>query len=997
VLGTDPRALLERAADEFLTPRQATPADPFPTPPVLLALRQGGIRDDLYAIAHARGVAGWYDPPLCTFQELPQWLGSTPRTPLGDLSRRALLARLVRDQRGILGGMRHPERFVHALDRLIGELACEDVPPDAFASALEARTDRDDFERRRDAELASIYRGYCSALEQAGARDGRAAFADCARATVERPEVLAERLRGRRELHLFGLQDLSGGWRPLLRALRASPALDRITIYSAEALPLEEGLAAETIRFDEPDSTARRLFGAPVGAPTSRMDLIAAPDIERETEEVARRIRALVDDGVPPHRIAVVARQARPHADLAAQALERFGVPATIRRRHALGDIPVVRALAALLAAGAEGWTRHGLSELAEQPYFASDLDAGAINAVGYERRVEGLAAWMAALPDDAGLARFAGRAGELDRPRPLAEWVAWLRRFLEDDPWQMRKAIAAVPGDRFDVVRLDLRAWEGLGKVAASWAEALAAWGAPATSLDAAEFHAELSAVLEQELALWSANRRGVPVQEGLAAAYRSVDHLFLVGLEAGGFPVRAPSSPLLDDAERSALAAAGLPLESAAEWDERERALFRVLIAGARVRLTLSYARLDPAGREVVPSAFIEAVGDVAALEADAVPPSRVITPGMRLLARPDLRAHAEHAARVERDRASGRPSPWNGVITEPALVARLAHDYGDDHLWSPTRLESYAKCPWAFFSGRLLGIETREDPDDEMDATTVGTVYHRALQRFYDAEVERTGGPVLLLAADLPGATERLLDALDAALAEMTDTTWLGNPVMQAAKRAELRRTLTRYLEFEAEVNRKLLGTHHANVRIVRTGVTRHEVTLREALLERHGVRLRYRGVVDRVEVGIDERVDSSGYVAAVDYKTSKYAAPGGGKPKAWDDGVVLQVPLYAHALAAAHPGTAVSRVEYRAIRQREIVQRLQLLEYDKKTGEVVEAGDGVARLESALDAAVGHVRRVRAGEFPTAPAPSCGCPGFCHAWDICRVAGGPKEAW
>jgi hypothetical protein len=159
----------------------------------------------------------------------------------------------------------------------------------------------------------------------------------------------------------------------------------------------------------------------------------------------------------------------------------------------------------------------------------------------------------------------------------------------------------------------------------------------------------------------------------------------------------------------------------------------------------------------------------------------------------------------------------------------------------------------------------------------------------------------------------------------------------------------------------------------------------------------VRIRYRGVVDRVEVGIDERIASGPYVAAVDYKTSKYGAPGGGKAKAWEEGVVLQIPLYAHALASVLPGTTVSRVEYRAIRQRETVQRLQLLEYDKKAGEVVEAAEGRARMEAALDAAVRHVQRVRAGEFPADPPETCGCPSFCHARDICRVAGGPRDAW
>ena len=47
-----------------------------------------------------------------------------------------------------------------------------------------------------------------------------------------------------------------------------------------------------------------------------------------------------------------------------------------------------------------------------------------------------------------------------------------------------------------------------------------------------------------------------------------------------------------------------------------------------------------------------------------------------------------------------------------------------------------------------------------------------------------------------------------------------------------------------------------------------------------------------------------------------------------------------------------------------------------------------------MERALDAVAGHVRSIREGKFPVQPPESCGCPFFCHALDICRIAGGPR---
>ena len=50
VTATDPRRLIETAADGFLSPLRASPDDPFLTPPCLPALRQGGIRENLVAL-----------------------------------------------------------------------------------------------------------------------------------------------------------------------------------------------------------------------------------------------------------------------------------------------------------------------------------------------------------------------------------------------------------------------------------------------------------------------------------------------------------------------------------------------------------------------------------------------------------------------------------------------------------------------------------------------------------------------------------------------------------------------------------------------------------------------------------------------------------------------------------------------------------------------------------------------------------------------------------
>jgi len=1013
IVDPDPRRLLEQAADGFLTARRGTPDEPFPTPRYLLALRQGGLRDELYSLAAAHAVPGWFDPPLAVFHELPEWFGHSTLRPCNDFERAVILGGILRGLGGEIFGrkIRRPEDFIRSIERLVGELVSEGVTPAEFRTALATRRNRDEFERERDHELALIYQQYVETLAAAGRRDGRDSSLDSARAIMADPAALAKRLGGRREIRIVGLNDLRGGWRPLLQALCDSPALDRVAVYTTD--PLDHDASIADLR---------------VPASGARVRLFSAPDPERELEEVARQVRELADRGVPLTDIAIVARQARPCVDLALSALDKFGIPVTARRRIGLREIPAVRAVRALIGAAGEQWSRHAIVELAEQPYLASELDAAMLNFAGYRRRITGLAQWEAALRTlaadaereealseeereamhahlpassrlhmaAAGLAVFSAYAGALDLTRSLAEWVQWLRAFLEEDPWSLQERIRQVPGDRFDVVRVDLAGWRALVDIVKSWEAALDRWGGAEDRLTAAAFEAQLSDLLEGDAALWTATMYGVRVLEGFAAAYRSFPHLFIVGMEAGAFPVRMPASPLLDEAERRELAEAGLPFEGRERWELRERQLFQTILAGGREAVTVTWSRQDTSGREVVRSSFIDRLIEAAGLPEDVprISSASVITEGARLWLGAGAPERARHAFAIEFMRELGELSPWNGLIESHDLRGWLLEEFGDGKIWSPTQLESFAKCPWSYFASRLLSVSRLEDPGEEMEATTRGTLLHDVLRRFYDGAQERVGGPVFLRETDLEWARPMVEASLDAALADARGRVWLGHPALHKARRAELLRLLLQFLEFEAQEHEDMFSSTKRNApRMVRTAVHQHETAFRDVILERNGVSFRFRGSVDRVEIGVDERfAGSERHLAAVDYKSSVYAAPGAGKKEAWGDKVVLQVPLYAHALMQQNPGATIARVEYRTLKKPAPVHRLEL--YQVKKGTLTANAEDAERMEHALDAVADHVKRARGGEFPAEPAESCGCPSFCAALEICRISGGPR---
>jgi superfamily I DNA/RNA helicase/RecB family exonuclease len=1026
VTSSDPSRLLEVAAEGFLRLLKADRHDPFPTPGYLLALRQGALRDDLMRLAAQRRVRGWFDPPLCVFHELPSWLGATSRKPLGDFERASLLANAVRCAGGqILRGIRRLDHYLDAIERLFGELASEGISPEQYNAAVSAAQDDDDFAHRRNEELAAVYALYCAEMERLGFRDSRATYYDCALAVRDDPDRVERLLGGRREVRLFGLADLRGGWRALLYALAESPALDSVVVYTAQSIDFPPPLHPKSITLSDDSSKAAGLFGGRIRSEES-FAVVEAPTVERELGEVARRVRQLIDSGEAPTQIAVVAREARPYLDLAVRALRRFGVPVTARRRFSYTEIPVVKALMSLFSAAADGWSRRSVIELTDQPYLATNLDSRVLSFVSSRRVISGLDRWREALAElerearayeedkelhwrerppppaqRAAAARkafeeFASHTGQLQRRRALAGWIDWLKQFLDSDPWHIEERVYEVPHQRFDVAKRDLTAWMGLQVIINEWSTGVERWGGGEEHIDVAEFMRRLREILAADMAVWTETLVGVQVMEALAAAYRRFDHVFLVGMEAGRFPLPVPALPVINETDRVQLRAHGVHVDLESDWDQRERDLFRVLVGGAGQSVSLSYSRINDLGQETIRSAFVDALADVARASTVSISPSEVLTPGMPLCIDLAGLRHGRQAAIIERQRETGKLTPYNGMIEYRELLAWLEEEFGDEREWSPTQLEAYAKCPWAYFSSRALRLEKLEDPAEEMEATVQGSIYHDALKRFFEAARERIGGPVFLRKGDAEWAEPLLIGALDETLDELSRTVWLGVPVLRSAKREEMARVLRRYLAWEIQFHEDMYNNRKKVApRILRTGVIEHELKFRNLTVERSGIKVRYRGSIDRVEVGIDERVESpESYVAAVDYKASKASVPGGGDREAWDEGVVLQLPLYAHALGQLLPGGRVSRMEYRALMQHERVHALELQQIDRKTQVRYTNKEHSARMDTALDAVIDHVGRIRAGEFPAAPAPSCKCPPYCHGWEICRTAGGPQ---
>lgn len=1010
-------------------------------------------RDALFEAAAARGVAGWLDPPFSFFSELPR-LFDLGGARIGLLTRRRLVARLA-GRHGVrhgltLAGGGHGAIRGHMLDALFGELLPEGVTPDELTRALDALPG-DDFTRARNGWIVDVYGDYLQAVGEGGRWDFRQVHALVAR------EVsggrLSEVLRGAERLHVYGVHALRTRHR-LFEALRDQDAVDVVAYLHREgeegewdelgvdtevvASPARAGrgagAGARRREEPEPDEPFRQpdlfesdaqgdLFHPPPAAPGSDpangsrrhgpgagdggpdggavdgdggdpFHVQPAPDAGRELAWVVRQVKKLlVEDGVAPWDVAVVARSGREDTARAYRLFQRAGVPATARIRTPLAQVPAMQALLELFGGGARGWTYRRLRNVVTSPYFDVRVDLRAVDHLAGLRRIETLAGWeegleriVAQLAEGTagpGLRRTGLRAERVkeelerfrafretveaaQRPRTEPAWVELTRAWLRDGVFGLRKRLCrAVGEDRWDVVRLDQRGLTQVEHLLAEWAD---------LDLDAdaevapGQWERLFRRLLEgNEIVLSTPLQKGVQILEAHDAALTPFRHVFVVHANDGEFPRAARTQPVLSDEELQALREAGLPVTTRKVALRRERALWRAVTANDEV--TVTWRTTDAGGTPLLPSLMITDPRPEDELPRTSEPDEEPVDPseahrraahrlmGVRrgserpepirvseptLLRRAVLSAYGEtvrgvHAASPEA--VPTRPNPWHGEVRDPVVRDHLAEHFGPERRWSASQLELYGRCPFLFLVRRVLWLEEVAEAERETTALTFGGVAHRLLEAFY--ERVRDELPTTLGDVGTALAFDEVAEAVRAAAEEEGD--WLGAPVLWEHTWQDVVARCRAYVEWELE---HMAETGERPHRLELAFGGEEGVPLEGADVAGRRQVLRLRGRIDRVDV----RDGMGGPTYRVlDYKSGRLPSR-----KGYLDGSVLQTALYLRALEAVE-GTDPASGRYRSIR---------------KPGDPIDGRElewGSEEFARALELAFTIPLRVRAGLF------------------------------
>ena len=417
-----------------------------------------------------------------------------------------------------------------------------------------------------------------------------------------------------------------------------------------------------------------------------------APTVDREAEEIARRI---LNSRTAFGEIGIIVRNPDVYLNPLRAALERFGIPARFYFADSLGEHGTVRYLTCVVEALRSGW-EHATTLAAMRLSDCSPALDRFDFAVREQLPGRGLE-HLKQLTEDCQIQRLLDRFGALERWRDLT---------LTPSHWTPRlsslRALARSPRPEAGSGMERAILWRSQAAALAAFEAAI---GAAAQYLDETrpisldEFWAAAGALLRlSPLRAVDHRRNVVHVLSVFEARQWELPVVFICGLAEQQFPKRHTQEPLFPDGVRQRLAQSGIRIRTVAELEREERFLFELARTRAMSTLTLSYAEADSRGVRNLQSEFLnERLGGAAGLMASS-----------RILPAPSRPAKASPA-----DRGVG-----------PSM-----------RTFSPSALECFLDCPFQFFARYTLKLRTRPPaPQDRLDFMLQGTIVHQTLSEWH-----------------------------------------------------------------------------------------------------------------------------------------------------------------------------------------------------------------------------------------------------------------------
>jgi ATP-dependent helicase/DNAse subunit B len=505
-------------------------------------------------------------------------------------------------------------------------------------------------------------------------------------------------------IHAQGLGEIHTVWLDGFHAL-PDPELEVIRALARHA-EVTLTLAEDDVRSDIRERLYSIGFGeerlAPRGNRAQRV-LLRAPNIERETEEIARRICEQAAAGRPFREMAVVVRAADAYVPLLRSTLERFAIPARFYFETEAEQHPAIRFLSGAIEAMLGGWDHAAtLAVLRLAPRFPDSSSLDRFDFAVREQIPNGGLGGLKALVEEAEspLARLLDSLASLEEWRSFqmkpADWVARFRTLR--NLYRPARPAEGAGHEPALLWRSHAAALDLFDEALVEAAQALD----PEKLLGLGEYWRASRSVLRlKPLRLWEADgrRNVVHVLSAHEARQWVLPVVFVCGMVEKEFPQFHPQDAFFPESARLRLYAVGIRVRTAAEFEREERALFDSALTRATALVTLSYPEFDARGDRNLPSLFLEDLG----LQTEE---TRTVRPQPRYWFKP----------------------PRPAAIVASGLLRILREKTARV---TPSGLESYLQCPFQYFAGRTLRLRSAPvRPDERLDFSLQGEIVHAVL---------------------------------------------------------------------------------------------------------------------------------------------------------------------------------------------------------------------------------------------------------------------------
>lgn len=678
-------------------------------------------------------------------------------------------------------------------------------------------------------------------------------------------------------------------------------------------------------------ATLEAAFGDRVGSaasaasppPADRKQLdvcfVATPDRRTEADFAIAQVCKLVRRAEDPLRyrdVAIVCRDLTAYHDLLTAALAERDVPYFIDRRRSLTHHPLVELIRGAAAVAAGGAGLDAMRLLLKTDLFgltAPEADALENYILAYG--VAGPAAWAG---DDWTYPACERRHGE-ENPREAARLarINASRRRVAEVLGPFCAAVEVHTGSEWAeafrgvLARADVEsaiaAWtqraEDDGEVerAAEHHQALAAVNAflddLAAALGAEPFTPEeLAGVVEAGLAELTLGLIPPTVDQVLVGSIERSRHpdikvSVLIGFNDGVFPALAAEDVVLNDEDRTALAAGKVHVGvTRRQRVLDERMLAYVAVTRASSKLLITCALADEDGKPLRPSSYL---GDLRralpTLDERAIEEPLQAGQTWPLWAPQDLAAALtlEMGRRVAgANVAEARRKLWNDLygaarsvegvrtVLAPALASLVFEDASrlspeaveaitrSPYTASVSELESYAACPFQRFARFGLRLQVRRESD--LKATDVGTVHHAILEDYLNDCLARNERFNDISDADILPRLERCAEKVAGELQRMGETA--------SARDAYLLQRSAHDLNVVVQSQRRVAAGGHFVPKAAerRYGFSDDESLAALEISTPRGRRVFVRGVIDRVDLA---EVGGEIVGVVVDYKRTR----------------------------------------------------------------------------------------------------------------------------